>query len=585
MEAAQIIESTDVGGAVAAPSIIGRGNSIKANLDRTRAGEEAIKFINDGYFIIGREKGKSPMRFVIQPQYMEFFKSLLINGDQYHAVLKSRQAYFTTLVAVLSIYFACHAPNIRCVFNSYNQESVKDLMSDHHAYIVRNTPMFAGMVADYSQTHNIMRGRSSIAVLEDEINFGIFGGSADSVIKGTSMSVRGRNLSLVHYSEYPRFASRDPDRAREVKEGGLQAGDFGYHIFEGTAVGSGGEAGALYKEAQESEARYRQDGIKFRTAFRFWFYGWWQKLAAIESAEVAATLSEWKLDKEHKDYRMVTDEQLMSEFGKSPTDPQWAWHYSIWAGRKGRSWALMFEDYPTFAHEAFQVSDEERFMRKHLDYARNQAPPLIGHYPFLRGAPCHAFWDIGRQGALLVAQKDEGGWRIPLCLSEKDMKESDYLSALRNKNVEIYTHHLPWDGGAKSFGTAAMVDPKDADKSLERILKNRGLQNIQVHSKVTNKKADFMALSEQYFNRFRIDKDGCKPLLDSLDNVRKRRNKTTGDVDDVLVKDRFSHCYDTYELLVRWVDGEEGDIGHKHKEGEIYRASRRVRDPWQMMRI
>lgn len=342
-------------------------------------------------------------------------------------------------------------------------------------------------------------------------------------------SYRGGTLQFLHVSEYGKISVDSPDRAKEIKLGGMRAVHAnGRIVVESTTHGKGGEFYGMTKIAEDRAAT----GAPLSALdFRPHFFGWWIK------KEYRLPNNLVVLTQELKDYFAEIAPTLRQRHGVELDADQMAWY------------AKQFEElgpddikseHPSIREETFFNSLLGAFWKRELSAARSDG--RIGlPLPFDPTRRVNTFWDIGEDMTALIFHQTDGlrhrvidyyeeeGWSLQGACALIDEK--------RRTRKFVYDKHLgPHDFGNKDWGNSA--------KTRKQVAEELGVK-ITIVPRIEDK-ADAIEAGRRMLALTWFDSDRCGVLIERMENYRKRWNKSLGIFTSDPVHDIASHAADCY---------------------------------------
>lgn len=345
---------------------------------------------------------------------------------------------------------------------------------------------------------------------------------------------RGGTVQFMHVSELAKMASRFPERAREVVNGGFESVQDGVIVVESTH--EGGRSGVNYTLMQKAMADERKE-VRHEVDWRFFFFPWYE-----ESRYRLGVPEGHRFEADTVDYF----EKLRVNYGVEVCDEAKVW----WEWKAGQSDFSMNEEYPSVPDEAFDAIGEDavygRQFRKLREEGRVGVKFVVHGY-----AKVYCAWDIGVSDhmACVFVQKVGGECRVLGGLQARKSCVLDMLSRVRDFECEVGfkvgRHILPHDGGHAGFNDR---------KSARDVLRENGCRDVVV---VPRTHSVWMSVGEvRSFLPCTVWHERCGEgiddgvgddvlpgLLDCMESYR---------VDDKgrLVHDESSHMADAFRLFV-----------------------------------
>lgn len=346
-------------------------------------------------------------------------------------ILKARQLGFTTLVAILWLDHALFNADQRCGIIAQDREAAEVIFRDKVKLAYERLPDFL---------------RDAFPLKRDSASELLFAHNNSSVRVATSM--RSGTINRLHVSEYGKICAKFPDKAKEVSTGSLPAVPLdGVCIIESTAEGQEGD---FYAKAQRAIAQAQAGTVLTNKDFRMHFFAWWQEPGYRIEADVPMT------DKD-RTYFMVIE----GETGTTLDRQQRNWYVATRDAEFGGDPEKMWQEYPSTAKEAFQVSTEGTYYAVQLAAARKEG--RICHVPHVVGVPVNTFWDIGNSDGTAVWFHQRIGFedRFINFIEGWGESYSYYIKQMQAMGYVWGTHHLPHDAAHKRQQGHKVASPED----------------------------------------------------------------------------------------------------------------------------
>jgi hypothetical protein len=432
-------------------------------------------------------------------------------------ILKARQLGFTTLIAIMWLDHALFNADQRCGIIAQDREAAEVIFRDK-------------VKLAYDRLPPEIKERMPLA--RDSATELLFAHNNSSIRVATSM--RSGTIHRLHISEFGKICAKYPDKATEVVTGSLPAVPLdGIAIIESTAEGREGE---FFQMSERAQALAQKGSQLTERDYRFHFFPWWGEEAYRVAGDVAIS------EKDHEYFDVV--EGL--ENCKIDRE-QRNWYVATRDADFGGAAEKMWQEYPSTAKEAFQVSTEGTYYAVQLATARKGG--RIGVVPHADGVPVNTFWDIGNSdGTAIWMHQKVGlnhrfikfieGWGEPYSYFIKEMQKTGYLWG---------THYLPHDAKHKRQQGAIIASPEDMLKKLEIGGK---WEIVPVVSEVTHG----IQLVRQVFGECWFDDAGCKEGLAHLGAYRKTWNERAGCWSDTPRHDIHSESADSFRQFAQMVE-------------------------------
>lgn len=439
---------------------------------------------------------------------------LLHNLHHRNIILKARQLGFTTLVAILWLDHALFNPDQRVGIIAQDREAAEAIFRDKVKLAYDRLP---------DQIREAMPlGRDSASEL-------LFAHNNSSIRVATSM--RSGTIHRLHVSEFGKICAKFPDKAIEVVTGSLPAVPLdGIAIIESTAEGQEGE---FYKMTQRAKAQQEQGKDLSPRDYRFHFFPWHQEPAySIDDGDVVMTA---------KDAEYFI--KLEAEAGIELTDGQKRWYVATRDSDFSGDPEKMWQEYPSTAKEAFQVSTEGSYYAVQMALARKEG--RITTVPYTMGVPVDTFWDIGLNDETSIWFHQKVGLRHCFIRYYENSGEAPahYVAEMQKTGYVWGRHYLPHDGGARRIQA-------NSTKSYADLLADLKLQNIEIVDRVQAVTTGIQQVRNVFGNCW-FDEAGCDQGLKGLQGYRKEWNKRLGVWSDFPRHDKASNPADAFRQFAQ----------------------------------
>lgn len=411
-----------------------------------------------------------------------------------NVILKARQLGFTTLIAILWLDHALFNADQRCGIIAQDREAAEVIFRDKVKFAYENLP-------------EQIRERFPLA--RDSASELLFAHNNSSIRVATSM--RSGTIHRLHISEFGKICAKFPDKAKEVMTGSIPAvPSNGILVIESTAEG---RDGSFFKICQTAQANFAQrKKLNFRD-YRFHFYAWWQEPKyRMDSSMVS-------ISPEQHEYFDEVETIVERDMGiKTHIDmDQRAWYVATieadFEGADDRMW----QEYPSYPAEAFQVSTDGNYYAKDMALLRKRGG--ITNVPEL-DMPVNTFWDIGNSdGCAIWFHQDSNGQDRFLDYYEAHGETlKHYVAKLREKGYVFDTHYLPHDATHERLS--------DFNKSTLQMLQDLMPGERFVVVPRISYLMDGIQQTRACMRNYYFDKTNCKLGIDRLDGYKKRWNNT-----------------------------------------------------------
>lgn len=447
-------------------------------------------------------------------------KRLIARLHNRNVILKARQLGFTTLTCMLWLDTALFSKDpMRCGIVAQDKDAAEAIFRGKVRFAYERLP-------DWLREEMPLRKATST-----ELEFGHNGSS----IK-VATSVRSGTIHRLLVSEYGKISAKYPDKAREVASGSIPAvPKSGIAVVESTAEG---QDGRFYKMVQQALALQQQGSKLGQKDWRLHFYAWW--MAPEYTLDEDMELSQADIEYFH---------QVEGKIGRVLTEGQKAWYIQTRRNDFGDDAPLMWQEYPSFLEEAFQLSTEGCYYATQLANARKQGR-VLENMP-IESAPVNTFWDIGRGDMTCIWFHQKIGMEHRFIdyyeASGEDL--SHYVQHMQKLGYVWGRHYLPHEADHKRIG-----ETPDTNRSIKEMLENlMPGQRFEIVPRITTLTAGIQAtrnaFGSAYFNEAR-----CHQGLQRLAGYRKKWDKTRGRWGDEHEHDDNSHGADAFRQWGQSVD-------------------------------
>lgn len=415
----------------------------------------------------------------------------------------------TTLVCIMWLDHALFNANQRCGIVAQDKDAAEAIFRDKVRLAYNNLPE---------------QLREAMPLVKDSASELMFAHNGSAFRVGVSL--RSGTYHRLHVSEFGKIGAKWPDKAKEVVTGTLPTVPLdGIAIIESTAEGQEGE---FYKMTQQAMNTARSGRELNEKDFRFHFYPWWQEPGYRLKGEVVIT------DKDREYFF-----QVEAKTGTTLDPEQRAWYVATRDSEFGGDPEKMWQEYPSFPDEAFQVSTEGCYYAVQMAEARKSG--RICRVPHVEGVPVNTFWDIGNSdGTAIWLHQRIGfddrfigfieGWGESYAHFIKELQDTKYLWG---------THYLPHDADHKRQQGRRVCSPKDE-------LEEMGLGGDWVIVDRVDEVIHGIQKTRQCFGTYWFDQEKCADGIAHIQNYRKKWDKARGKwkVDDPSKIDGHSEAAD-----------------------------------------
>lgn len=447
-------------------------------------------------------------------------RRLLARLHNRNIILKARQLGFTTLVCILWLDTALFSKQpIRCGIVAQDKEAAESLFRGKVKFAYDRLPEW--LKQDMPLT------KSTSTELE-------FGHNKSSI--RVAVSMRSGTIHRLLVSEFGKISAKAPDKALEVVTGSIPAvPKSGIAIIESTAEGQDGHFYTMTKRAQALQEQGTRLGVK---DWRLHFFAWWMAPEYTLDDDVVFT---------EADLRYFTE--VEGKIGRELSEGQRAWYVSTRRSDFGDEAPLMWQEYPSFPDEAFQVSTEGCYYATQLALARKQGR-ILPRLP-LESAPVNTFWDIGRGDMTTIwfHQKIGPEHRFIRYYEASGEDLIHYVQYMQGLGYVFGKHYLPHEADHKRMG-----ETPDTNRSIKEMLENlMPGQTFEIVPRITARITGIQATRNAFATAW-FSQEGCEKGIARLANYRKKWDKTRACWGDDHEHDDNSHGADAFRQWGQSVD-------------------------------
>lgn len=457
-------------------------------------------------------------------------------------ILKARQLGFTTLVAIMWLDHALFNGDQRCGIIAQDRDAAEAIFRDKVKFAYANLP-------------DELRERFPLA--KDSASELLFKHNNSSIRVATSM--RSGTPHRLHVSEFGKICANYPDKAQEVVTGSIPAVPTnGILIIESTAEGREGEFFAMVGQAEKNHASKKKLTPK---DYRFHFYAWWQEPKyRLDSRTVHLT-------REEMAYFDKVEVVVKAQMGQTiKIDPdQRAWYVATKRADFSGAEEKMWQEYPSFPAEAFQISTVGNWYAKDMITLRKRGG--ITTVPVL-DVPVNTFWDIGNSdGCAIWFHQDLRGEDRFIGYYEGHGEDLRHYVAEMRKTGHLFGHHfLPHDADHKRLS--------DYNRSTKQMLQDlMPGEKFRIVPRITELVTGIYQVRKHMKCAY-IDEVECTQGIQRLEGYRKRFNKAEKRFTDE--PDKSNGCSEGADAFRQWAQAKELGMldsralanGHEEEEHE-----------------
>ena len=481
--------------------------TLAANLDNP------LWRLSNLYLIIIKGDDDEDEGLVIQFKPNRAQRRLLARLWHRNVILKARQLGFTTLVAILWLDTALFSKGpIRCGIIAQDKEAAEVIFRDKVKFAYDHLPESL---------------RECMPLSTENKSELVFAHNGSSIRVATSM--RSGTIHRLHISEFGKICAKFPDKAREVVTGSIPAvPKSGILIIESTAEGQDGEFYKITQRALDAQRSGKELTVK---DYRMHFFAWWEA-------------PEYVLDPagiEFSDAELLYFTKVEQTIGRKLSLEQRAWYVTTVANDFSGDAPKMWQEYPSYPEEAFQVSNEGCYYATQLSKAREQGRVLT-RVP-VEPVPVNTFWDLGKGDMLTQWFHQQVGLEDRFIRYYENSGEdlSHYVTLMLTHGYVFGTHFLPHDAEHKRLG----LDPDNNDSILEMLQKLLPGHRFEVIPRITNLQAGIQQTRDAFSSAVFDETHAGKGII-RLANYRKKWNKVLGCWSTEANHDDNSHGADSF---------------------------------------
>ena len=447
-------------------------------------------------------------------------RRLLARLHTRNIILKARQLGFTTLICILWLDTALFSKEpIRCGIVAQDREAAEALFRGKVKFAYDKLPDWLRAEMPLS--------KSTSTELE-------FAHNKSSIRVATSM--RSGTIHRLLVSEFGKISAKFPDKAREVVTGSIPAvPKTGVAVIESTAEGQDGHFYTMTQRAQALADQGTRLGVK---DWRLHFFAWWMEPNYTVDDEI-----------EHTEAELEYFTQIEAKIGRVLTAGQRAWYATTCRNDFGGEAPLMWQEYPSFPEEAFQVSTEGCYYATQLALARKQGR-IVQRMP-IESAPVNTFWDIGRGDMTCIWFHQKIGMEHRFInyyeASGEDLVH--YTTQMQTMGHVWGRHYLPHEADHKRIG-----ETPDTNRSIKEMLENlMPGQTFEIVPRITALQTGIQATRNAFSSAYFHEANTAQGVK-RLSGYRKKWDKTRGRWGDEHEHNDDSHGSDAFRQWGQSVD-------------------------------
>ena len=456
-----------------------------------------------------------------------------------NVILKARQLGFTTLIAILWLDHALFNADQRCGIVAHNLDAAIAIFRDKVKFAYDNLPPTL---------------RAQFPLVKNAADELLFAHNNSSIRVATSL--RGGTNHRVHVSEFGKICAKYPDKAAEVITGTIPSVPMnGVLVIESTAEGREGD---FFKICEQSQRNYFARKILTPRDYRFHFYAWWQEPKYLMDARTI------EITPADHDYFDQVEARVKADMGIDLhlSAEQRAWYVGTREADFSGASEKMWQEYPSFPDEAFQLSTEGNYYAKSMVALRKRGG--ICDVPAL-DMPVSTFWDIGNSDgtAIWFHQFVNGQDRFIDYYEAHDEDLRHYVAQLRARGYVFGTHYLPHDADHRRLG--------DYNRSTKEMLQDLlPAERFYVLPRITELQTG-IEMTRKHLRGAFFDKTKAKLGIERIDGYRKKFSRAENRYIDV--PDKSNGCSEGADALRQWAQAKELGLIDQASRGFNYKPA------------
>lgn len=451
--------------------------------------------LNNLYYITDKQGKKVKFQ-------MNTFQELLLDNMWYlSVVLKARQLGISTFI----VMFILDA----CLFNSNQTGGIIDYtLPDAKKKLEKARFAYMNLPEMFQKEIRLLKDN------EQELSFS----NGSSITADTTF--RGSTLQYLHISEHAKICKKEPIKAKEIKNGALNAVAAGQIVFiESTAEDGEGD---FYDICHTAEAMKESGEHLSKLDFKFFFFPWWEQ-------------KEYALDMP-PNYRFTTDIvryfKDLEQMGIHLTDNQKYWYVK----KKVIHGEDIKKEYPSTSTEAFEASNDDKYYKQIINILK--AKNHMTEFEVEKSQLVDVAMDLGSSDYTSIIFYQVVGKEIRILdfLEGSGEHISYYIGEMKAKGYRYGRVVIPHDGNNKLLS---------ARKSVYQQLKEAGLDAF-----ITPKLGIELGINEvrKLMPNMWFKHSTTEKLVDHLEKYSKKWNEVLGRYTDPK-HDKHSHAADAMRYL------------------------------------
>lgn len=410
-----------------------------------------------------------------------------------NVILKARQLGFTTLICVMWLDHALFNANQNCAIIAQDLTTVWSIFKDKIKFTYDSLPPE-------------IRERFPLRICnKSEMEFAHNGSSIR-----VATSFRGVTNHRLHISEFGKICASDPGKAIEVVTGSIPTvPSNGILVIESTAEGQEGAFASIVNDAQRNFSARKKLSVK---DYRFHFYAWWQEPKyRLDSSAVNIS------DADHQNFDDIEYKVFEAMGIEMRLDPdQRAWYVITRDNDLTGDQAKMWQEYPSFPEEAFQVATDGNYYAKEMMNLRKRGG--ITEIEVLDIPTC-TWWDIGNSDgcAIWFHQTMNSQDRMIDYYEAHGQDLRHYAAEIQKRGYIYHTHFLPHDAAHQRLGDYN----KSTLESLQELLPGHNFEIIPRITLLQNG----IQMTRKLLKNVWFDKKRCELGIKRIDGYKKKFSK------------------------------------------------------------
>lgn len=441
-------------------------------------------------------------------------------------ILKARQLGFTTLICILWLDHALFNANQNCGIIAQDLKIVFEIFEDKIKFAYDNLPPE-------------IRERFPLETCNQSKMKFAHNGSSIRV----ATSFRSGTMHRLHISEFGKICAKFPDKAQEVVTGSIPSvPSNGILVIESTAEG---RDGAFYKMVNDAQANFFARKKLSIKDYRFHFYAWWQEPKyRLDSSAVDISDADHELFDE-LEYRVK--ETMGIEMHLDPD--QRAWYVVTRDNDLTGDQAKMWQEYPSFPEEAFQVATDGNYYAKDMMNLRKRGG--VGDVAVLDIPTC-TWWDIGNSDgcAIWFHQTMNSQDRMIEYYEAHGQDLRHYAAEIQKRGYIYHTHFLPHDAAHQRLGDYN----KSTLESLQELLPGH---NFVIVPRITLLQTGIQ-MTRKLLKNVWFDKTRCELGIKRIEGYKKKFSKA--DKRYIYQPNKANGCSEGADALRQLAQAKEADL-------------------------